>query len=440
MPKPKLLLADHSIEILQTITNAPLATKYQIETVRTGPECLSKIHEFKPDLIYMDMMLPQMHSIEILKKIKEEPELSKIGVIIGSFQIMIQNYHSAIDNRANYFLEKPFYPDFFFSLVEKFFQGSLEPVPFALHHASESDILSCYNPIASTHSSYIRFWGTRGSNPVSGPEYVKHGGNTCSLEVTYEGETVIIDAGTGIRQLGETLDGKDKINLFIGHTHWDHITGIPFFKPLYQKNCDVTIWSPVGFEQSTKKLFSNMLAYAYFPVRLDEMHSKLSFKELRDSKPIHIGKITIETHYTNHPGPTFGFKITTPSKKIGYITDNEMLIGFHGNPNEITLDHPKLKPHLDLIEFLKDCDTVIHEAQYFPSEYHTKVGWGHSSIPNATALIKHLSCKEWIVTHHDPAHKDYDLQVKNQVHQDVLKECNIDCLFQLAYDGLIIPI
>ena len=182
-----------------------------------------------------------------------------------------------------------------------------------------------------------------------------------------------------------------------------------------------------------------MLAYAFFPVRLDDMQSKIFFQELQDHDSIPIGDITIATHYTNHPGATLGFKITSPNKTIAYITDNELLLGFTDHPNSIHRKHSLLKPHMSLLDFVKDVDILVHEAQYFQEEYCNKIGWGHSSMANATVFVKYSTCKHWIVTHHDPSHTDKTLQKKMQLHLDILKEMNMNINFDIAYDSYLLP-
>ncbi len=439
--KRRILIADPSDELIDAFIREAKALGYEVEPARTGPETLSLIKHFKPHLLIIGLIMPHIHGIEIVKTIKQHVETQEIGVIVATYHVMVQNYHAAIEAGADYFLVKPFEMDHLLHLVALYFKGELKPDPFHLNNGKPELHASCYRPIPSSITSYIRFWGTRGSNPVSGSEYMRFGGNTSCLEVRHDRDLVIIDAGTGIRKLGEEINVNpgDTVNLVISHTHWDHITGFPFFKPLYQKNCHVVIWTPVGFEQSTKELFTSMLAYAYFPVRLDEMKARITFKELRDDQSLKVGDITIDSHYANHPGPTMGFRIRSPNKTIGYITDNEVLLGYYGHPNDISLDHPLLKPHLGLIEFLKPCDVVVHEAQYFPEEYYRKTGWGHSSMTNATILLKYANCKEWIVTHHDPNHSDHDLHIKQQLHADIIRDCNVEMKVDLAYDGMMIP-
>lgn len=437
----KVLIADPSSLSIREIFNSTKTKDYNLKTVGNGPDCLNMIETFQPHLVILELLLPQMHGIEILKILKRNPDTRNIGVIIVSSLTMIQNYNASIELGANYFLTKPFSNHDFFLLLERFFQNTLTPDPFSskMPHYYES---SCYNPIHSLSSSYLKFWGTRGSSPVSGNQYIQYGGNTCCIELNHLNSKVIIDAGTGIRDLGDdpSLGSQETIPLLIGHTHWDHITGFPFFAPLYKKNCHLNIFSPVGYEKNTKELFNDMLAFGYFPVRLEEMFAKMTFHELRDGSLLNLGELDIFCHHSNHPGPTLCFKIKTPKKTIGYISDNEVLLGYHGFPSNIGRDHTLLEPHLSLLTFLEDCHIIIHEAQYFPDEYHEKVGWGHSSISNATAFIKHLHCQEWIVTHHDPKHTDEMLKQKELLHLEVLAECNLNIRFRLAYDGLVVAL
>jgi phosphoribosyl 1,2-cyclic phosphodiesterase len=410
--------------------------------VDNGPDCIEKLESFKPHLLFVELLLPKMHGIEVLKILKTDPHYASIGVIITSSLRMIQNYNAAIELGALYFLNKPFSNEEFFTLVRRFFEGNLTPSPFN-HEMPHFEWGNCFSPIVSTSNSYIKFWGTRGSSPVSGRQFTRYGGNTACLEVRHNDTLVIIDAGSGIRELGDTLPTQEKksIPILLSHTHWDHIIGFPFFAPAYQENYSLNILSPIGYQKEAEVLFSDMLAFGYFPVRLDEMKAKLSFNELRDGSTLTFGDIKICCHYANHPGPTLCFKIISPKKTIGYVTDNEILLGFHGPPGNIGKDHYLLEPHLNLVHFLSDCHVLIHEAQYFPQEYYTKVGWGHSSISNVVALIRHLKkCQEWIVTHHDPKHTDADLMTKAQMHQDLISECNLNIHFKLAYDGMVYPL
>ena len=415
---------------------------YHFETAEDGFACLAKLDTFRPDLVLVELMLPKVHGIEILRKIKTDPRTHNIGVILTTSHAMIQNYKAATRLRCDYFLEKPFEPARVFTLFKRFFEDKLYPDSFSGIQSGIEKGKHCYLPKMHSPHSYIKFWGTRGSNPVSGPDYVRFGGNTISLEICHGKDLVIVDAGTGIRPLGTLLaeSNPKEVHLIISHTHWDHLAGFPFFAPIYDPKCKVHIYSPIGFEKTTRELFMEMLAYAYFPVRLDDIEANLVFHDIQESEPFCIGTIEVNSHYAYHPGSTLCFKFRVNKKTFGYATDNEFLMGYHGNPHLITRKHPLLGPYLSQIDFFKDCDFLVHEAQYTPIEYQKKVGWGHSSITNATALIRHANIREWIITHHDPKHTDSDLLKKMQMQYDTFDDAKIDCRPRMAFDGMVIPL
>lgn len=437
----RILIADPSQEFIDKILNAPESSLYTFETAKRGEEAFAKLENFEPDLILIDLLLPEMHGIEILRLVRENPRWKKVGVILASNSLMIQNFHAAVKEGVDYFLSKPIDLGLLYTLFARFFDGTLNPEPFSVetHKAPE---IHPYKPRQHDAKSYIKFWGTRGSNPVSGPEYLRFGGNTVCLEIRHGQDLIIIDSGTGIRPLGQVLEQEKPktIHLFLSHTHWDHVTGFPFFAPIYHSDVELIIWSPVGFEKTTKELFTEMLAYSYFPVRLEDIKAKLTFNDLREGHPVTIGDVTIDSHYAYHPGATLCFKIHLGDKIIGYATDNELFLGYHGSPNAIGPDHPLIKSNQSLIEFFKHCTLLIHEAQYTPAEYQKRVGWGHSSVSNAVLLCKYSSIKEWIVTHHDPSHTDEALLAQWQLHRDILEDCHLSTQVHFAFDGMTLPL
>jgi CheY-like chemotaxis protein len=439
--KKKILVADPGEQIIRLLRKHKSASLYTFETAKNGFECLSRIDSFEPDLILVELMLPRIHGMEVLRKIKTDPRTRHIGVIMTSAYVMIQNYQAAIKQGCDYFLEKPFDIPEVITLFKLFFESRLQPDPFS-GKGSSAKGKHFYVPKIHATNNYIKFWGTRGSNPVSGPDYVRFGGNTSCLEIRHGHDLVIVDAGTGIRPFGALLaQSKPKhIHLLISHTHWDHLAGFPFFAPIYDPECQITIWTPIGFEMTTKQLFTEMLTYAYFPVRLDDIQATIVFKDILEGEPFHIGHIQVNTHYAYHPGATVCFRFTINKTTFGYATDNEFLMGYHGNPNLLGKNHPLITPYHSMIRFFKDCHFLIHEAQYTPVEYQKKVGWGHSSITNATALITHAHIREWIIPHHDPRHTDADLLGKMQMQYDLFDKLGNPCRPRMAFDGMIVPL
>ncbi len=440
--KKKILIADASRDLVDKILEAPGHERYEFAIAVHGEEVLAMLDSFKPALLVVDLTLPDMHGIELIKRIKTNPRFEELGVILASTNSMIQNFHAAIKEGVDFFLAKPIEIEFLYALFARYFAGTLIPEPFSPKDALPPASKELYLPKEHPKRNYLKLWGTRGSNPVSGADYIRFGGNTACLEISCGSDIIIIDAGTGIRPLGDVmhLDNSKKIHLFLSHTHWDHLTGFPFFSPLYHPDVEINIWSPVGFEKSTKELFTEMLAYAYFPVRLEDMEAKLNFHDLRDGHSVSIGEITIDSHYAYHPGATLCFKIHLAGKTIGYATDNEMFLGYHGHPEAIQEQNLLLKTHESILNFFQNCDTLIHEAQYTPLEYQKRVGWGHSSISNAAILCKQTKTKHWIVTHHDPQHTDADLLQKLHLHKDILADCHHECSVEMAFDGMELPI
>lgn len=296
-------------------------------------------------------------------------------------------------------------------------------------------------PILPTN--YMKFWGTRGSIPVAGPMYDIYGGNTACLEIQYYDQTIIIDAGTGIRKLGyEILKNKNKvIHLFISHFHWDHILGFPFFLPIHGSEYQIHIYAPGQSEEYIKRQFEILLKPEFFPVGLKQMSSNIVFHCLSRDKVINLGKLSVSCCPANHPGNTYCFRIGTPAFDFGYVTDNEF-ISSHTDSIPVIVDFERSLAEVfkEQVEFFKGSRLMIHEAQYFDDAYRHKVGWGHSSIKNATILMSLIQPREWVITHHDPEDTDPILKEKREDIARFLDDYNLGCKLRIASEGMVIPI
>jgi len=440
--KKKILIADADGALQRKIKTSKWASSYECAFASQGFDCWEKIETFAPELIVVDLMLPKIHGMEILRRVKGAPRTEHMGVILTSFFSTGQNIHCAKINRADYFLAKPFDVAHLFSLIALFFKEKLHLEPFHDKKVRIRENDPPYHLKPLEHASYLKFWGTRGSNPVSGPDYVRFGGNTSCLEVRFGKDLIIFDAGTGIRSLGALFkeEAPKDIHIVLSHFHFDHLSGFPFFAPIYNPACTIHVWAPIGYEKLAREIFAEMLTYALFPVRLEDMKAKVLFKDIQEGVPFTVGPITINSHYAYHPGATLCFKIACGNRRFGYVTDNEFLLGFHGNPDRLSKKHRLLAPYQSLIAFFKGCDMMIHEAQYTPSEYQHKVGWGHSSVANAAFLLKLIDVPNWIITHHDPKHTDSDLFKKIQLHYEILHDLSVECTARLAFDGLVLPL
>src|SRR4029079_386740 len=202
----------------------------------------------------------------------------------------------------------------------------------------------------------VRFWGTRGSIPTPGFRTSVYGGNTSCVEVrTADGTTIVLDCGTGIRVLGLEMlrrNGPHRITLLIGHTHWDHIQGFPFFTPAFLPGSELNIYGSAAFQRSLEDSLSGQMQSSYFPVNLKDLESRIHYTELEEGF-FRIGEILVETQYLNHTAPTIASHITSAGTTVVYVTYHEPFCSADG-PN---FQHPGEHRHL---AFLKGADLVIH--------------------------------------------------------------------------------
>jgi phosphoribosyl 1,2-cyclic phosphodiesterase len=249
----------------------------------------------------------------------------------------------------------------------------------------------------------VRFWGTRGSIPAPGPQTAQYGGNTSCIEVWPDPETVIIlDSGTGIRELGLHLLRSEKpihrMYLLIGHMHWDHIQGFPFFKPAFLPSTELNIFAPAGFQRSLEDSLSGQMQYSYFPIKLQDLSGRIHYTELEEGF-FRLGNVLVETQYLNHTAPALAYRISAGGATLTYVTDHEP----YWNSPGPEFQHPGDQRH---IEFMKGSDLVIHDAQYTEAEYRTKRGWGHSTVDYATDVGIAANVARLALFHHDPTHHD----------------------------------
>ncbi|HEX9818285.1 MAG TPA: diguanylate cyclase [Methylomirabilota bacterium] len=250
---------------------------------------------------------------------------------------------------------------------------------------------------------YVRFWGTRGSIASPGEHTTRYGGNTSCVEVrAQDGTVIVLDCGTGARELGlhlvRTMPSPMRLHLFIGHTHWDHIQGFPFFVPAFLPGAELNVYAPLGFQQSLEEAMSGQMEYSYFPVKLRDLRSRIHFTELEEGF-FRVGDVLVETQYLNHTAPTIAYRMTSGGATVAYVTDHEPFWA----PEDGILNHPGDQRH---IAFMRGADLVIHDAQYTQEEYTNRLGWGHSTIEYATDVALAAGVKRLALFHHDPGHDD----------------------------------
>ena len=245
----------------------------------------------------------------------------------------------------------------------------------------------------------VKFWGVRGSTPTPQAENMRYGGNTSCVEVRVGEQLYIFDCGTGFRVLGQQLQdefGEKKLPLsahvFVSHFHWDHIQGIPFFRPLYDRADSQFLFHCSSRTRSLKQVMDEQMASPYFPVNLSQMQAQQKFYDIESGRLNLEDGVQIQTSWLNHPQGCMGFRMETKDGVMVYATDNE--------PGDAAFDKSVRK-------LAEGADVLIYDAQYLPEEYAAeKRGWGHSHWREAVNVVMESGAKELVLFHHDPDHTD----------------------------------
>ena len=261
----------------------------------------------------------------------------------------------------------------------------------------------------------VRFWGTRGSIPSPGPRTLRYGGNCACVEIrTDSGELFIIDAGTGIRELGLTLLQSPPVDahLLLSHTHWDHISGFPFFPPAFAPGNRLTVYAARNIDKRLEDVMAGQMEYTYFPVTLGDLPSDIQYRELLEES-FTVGSARITTHYLNHTSICMGYRIEADGRSVAYVSDHEpyglALFGADPPPDKIgrgLLDGVVHVGDRRLIEWIGGADLLIQDSQYTPEEYPKKIGWGHGSADYVTDVAILSGARRLALFHHDPLHDD----------------------------------
>jgi phosphoribosyl 1,2-cyclic phosphodiesterase len=266
----------------------------------------------------------------------------------------------------------------------------------------------------------IKCWGSRGSIPVSGNEYLKYGGDTTCIEIrTKSDDIIIIDAGTGIRRLGNQLinEGRYEYHFIFTHAHWDHLMGFPFFKPIFYSRSKFLMHRCPFQSNFVETVLAKLMSPPYFPVRYDELLADISYQEACPS-PFEIGSVSIEPIPLSHPNRGSGYKFIEDDKSFVFLTDNEL--GFI---------HSGGVAYEDYVKFSMKADLLIHDAEYTPEEYEQTKKWGHSMYTEVLDLAFEAEVKHLGLFHlnQDRTDKDMDEIIEICKQRIIVKGQTTDC-------------
>ena len=258
----------------------------------------------------------------------------------------------------------------------------------------------------------LTLWGTRGSIASAGPDTVRYGGDTASVEVRADdGRLLILDAGSGVRRLGTQLSDERRIDIALSHLHMDHVQGLPFFPPLLDPDVEVHIWGPISTTRTLRERLARYLSPPLFPVRVRDLEN-VHFHDVPPSQ-LEINGFEISADLITHPGTTLGYRIRCDDCTLAYLPDHEPALG--------STRFPEAPEWTSGFELANGVDVLIHDAQYTDEEYADRVGWGHTSFSQLAAYATMTKPGRLVTFHHDPAHDDDFL---DRAHADLVERCN----------------
>jgi phosphoribosyl 1,2-cyclic phosphodiesterase len=279
----------------------------------------------------------------------------------------------------------------------------------------------------------VTIWGCRGSVPTPGPDTVTYGGNTSCVEVALDGGTIVVlDAGTGIRELGlELLDrGVRRIHLCLTHLHLDHLEGLRFFAPLWDERVELDIWGPPSQQLSLQERIARAFSPPLFPVELRDVPASVTFHDV-PREAWTIDGASVAADFVVHPGPTVGYRIETSAASIAYIPDHEpALAGAIASRSADWISGSTLAAGVD---------ALVHDAQYFEDEYEERIGWGHSSVADAVAFTRAVGARRLVLFHHEPRHGDRLLEQLEDRARELSNE-NGGAAPRLAHEGMVVEL
>jgi len=237
-------------------------------------------------------------------------------------------------------------------------------------------------------------WGCRGTLPAPGPTTVRYGGNTSCVAVdTADGGLVVLDCGSGLRPLGNALAANPprEVDILLTHMHLDHVTGLGFFA-LFFMETTVRIWGPRPVTGPLAETIDSYLSPPLFPVRFADIPARIEVTEVSEAT-WQIGSLSVTAAPVQHPGGALGYRLEEGGRSLAYIPDNEL--GLDADSG---------------VALATGVDVLFHDAQYTEAEYPSKVGWGHSSLPDFATFVRRTEPGRALMFHHDPQHDDETLE------------------------------
>jgi phosphoribosyl 1,2-cyclic phosphodiesterase/CheY-like chemotaxis protein len=403
---PTALIIEDDAESRKRIARLFARHGWEIIEADDGAAGIDIALERRPDAIVCDLLLPRISGLQVCRAIREKLDLPKIIIVAGRIYDIERD--AVVEAGGDGYFVKPLKWEELAKILNRPRRPRRKLTP------RQSRALKFHPP-----STRIKFWGVRGSIPVPGPSTIGYGGNTTCVEIRTNGDIIILDAGSGIRELGLDLEkefGSAPINLtlLLTHTHWDHIQGLPFFLPAYKAKNSIRVLGYEGARAGLATILAAQMEVPFFPVSWKDLPGTIKIQELKKME-FSIGKVRVRSRFLNHPGVCAGYRLFTKEGSIAFLPDNEPF-----EPLKMKLAaRDGIHPHKaraqavvqrsKLVEFLKDTDVLILDAQYTDEKYQEHIGWGHGALSRVVSLALEARVKKLFLFHHDPAHDDHKI-------------------------------
>ncbi len=425
-----VLLIDDDRSFRDALSHLLIDNGWNVLQAEDGESGIQLALEHRPDIVLCDLLMPRCNGFQVCRKLRANKDrLPATKIIVTTGSGYATDKLNALEAGADEYLIKPVVPTELTAMLARII-GKKTPM-------TPSDTILA----TTTHPTRLKFWGVRGSIPTPGQDTIFYGGNTSCTEIRTDNQIIILDAGTGIRPLGVSLNeefGKEPIHLtlLISHTHWDHIQGFPYFLPAYNPKNKINILGFEGARKGLENILSAQMESSYFPISMLEMPSNITIHELKEME-FTIGPTRVEAQFLNHPGICTGYRIITSDGSISYLTDVELFQRMRAQKQPST-DEQNFAREQDerLADFVRGSDVLILDAQYDAAEYETHVGWGHSCVDDSVAFAIAAEVKRLFLFHHDPDHNDERISRLVARGRELVAEKGSNLIVEAAREGL----
>jgi len=372
--EPRLIyLVDDDADLRTLLGGVLRGDGHQVEIFEEANGVLKAMGQKVPDLVITDLMMPGIDGMALVQKVRADERFDGVRVIVVSAKSWESDRDGALKAGADAYLTKPF------------------------------DLATLRRMVDTIvrNAATLEYWGVHGTVPVPGPTTTRYGGNTScvSLELA-DGRVLVFDAGSGIRNLGNSLasrGGSLSAAVLISHPHWDHLNSIPFFTPLFVPGNQITIYGARQRDLTIRQLIEAQMDGVFFPITPGRFGSSLEFRDIRE-ETLEIFGATVKTMHLSHPGACLGYRVELNGRAYCYVTDNELFLDGDSRQDPHYLDQ--------LTEFCRGAEVLTTDTTYFDDEYPKYVSWGHSCISEVAKLAAAAEVKQLHLFHHDPSHDD----------------------------------